>query len=387
MAAAPVTRQDPDTFGVFHDSGLAAQAEKIREAIGRLDEATHAAADRIREAEKRYLAGTLEQADASAIYDEACAVAPHAPDVVRMLSNLDYLPYRVQNAIPELVNDTNIARIRGVLRLIGEELDNYLADSDAVHLTNALETGLQNLHNAVHRSFGYWQIGRNPGPVAADLDFSAERRGKLTGQLQAALQRWVPGSRAQIRGPLDSGPADDYASIGICWVVPDQDFTDAADSLGAALSQVSAVLSIHDDPQLARPARRRISAARLSRAPLFWRIDIDIRASSAAADDLHDADSPGARGQAGNSAASSAIENAIAAAKAAARGQADTAQILLRRGCEIIGHDPGSTADLADAIISLANACASQEPRLARTAAEIHQVADHLLRPDRPAHR
>ena len=92
-------------------------------------------------------------------------------------------------------------------------------------------------------------------------------------------------------------------------------------------------------------------------------------------------------GLASNSAASSAIANAIAAARAAVRGQAETAQILLRRGCELIGHNPGSTVDLADAIIRLANACASQEPRLARTAAEIHQVADHLLRPDRPAHR
>jgi hypothetical protein len=57
---------------------------------------------------------------------------------------------------------------------------------------------------------------------------------------------------------------------------------------------------------------------------------------------------------------------------------------LLRRGRERIGHEPGSTALLAGAITSLADARATQEPRLARMAAEVHQVADHLLGPARP---
>jgi hypothetical protein len=72
----------------------------------------------------------------------------------------------------------------------------------------------------------------------ADLDLRPERRDKLIGKLLAALQGWVPGSRAKLRGSLEAGTADDYSDIDICWVVPDQAFTEAVETLGAALSQV-----------------------------------------------------------------------------------------------------------------------------------------------------
>ena len=371
----------------FHDSGLAAQVDNIRNTIERFDESTLAAAYSIRDAEMRLGEATLTQADAEAIWDAACAVAPHAPGIITMLSNLESLPVQMQAALPELVNDTNIARIAGALRFIDNELNNYFADSDTAHLTNALDTGLQNLHQALRRSFGYWQIGQDPArwpPVAADLDLRPERRDKLTGKLLAALQGWIPGSVAQLRGSLGAGTADDYSDIDIRWVVPDQDFTEATDTLGAALSQCTAVLALRTDPEFARSAMRRVVFARLHGMPLFWRVDIDIRANSVAADDLHDAGNPDARNKAGWSAPASAIENAIAAIKAAARGQADAADGLLGRGFKRIGHDPGPTADLADAISSLADACAAQEPRLTRMAAEVRQVADHLLGSTRP---
>lgn len=368
----------------FHESGLAAQVDDIRNTIKRFDEATLAAAYSIRDAEMRLGEATLTRADADAIWDAACAVDPHAPGIITMLSNLDHLPGRIETALPELVNDTNLARIADALRFIDNELKNYFADSDTGHLTNALDTGLQNLHQALRRSFGYWQMGRYPEKAEADLDLRPERRHKLTGKLLAALQAWVPGSRAQLRGSLGAGTADDYSDIDICWMVPDQDFTEAVDTVGAALSQCSAVLSLRTDPEFARSARRRVVFARLHDMPLFWRVDIDIRAYSVATGDLYDADNPDARSDTGWSAPASAIENAIAAIKAAARGQADAADVLLRRGGERIGHVPGSTADLADAVTSLADVCATQEPRLARMAAEVRQVADHLLRSARP---
>jgi hypothetical protein len=373
----------------FHETGIAAQAESIRATARRFDEATLATAESIRDAEKRYIEGTLAQADAEAMSDAASAIAPHASGVVTLLAVLDGLPHQMQSALPELVNDTNIARIIGVLRFIDDELNSYFADSDTVHLTNALDTGRENLYQALRRSFGYWQMGQDPSrwpPVVADLDFRPERRDKLAGKLLAALQGWVPGSRAQLRGSLGSGTADDYSDIDVCWVVPDQDFAEAVDTAGAALSQVTAVLSLRTDPELARSARRRVVSGRLYGVPLFWRIDIDIRADSVAVDDLYDAGgNPDAGSEAGWSAAASAMENAIAAIKAAARGQADTADGLLRRGCERIGHDPGSATDLADAITGLADVCATQEPRLTRMAAEVRPVADHLLRAGRLA--
>jgi hypothetical protein len=363
----------------FRESGLAAQVDNIRNTIKRFDEATLAAAYSIRDAEMRLGEETLTQADADAIWDAACVVDPHAPGIIAMLSNLDHLPRRIETALPELVNDTNLARIASALQFIDNALKNYFADSDTGHLTDALDTGLQNLHQALERSFGYWQMGRYPERVEADLDLRPERRHNLTGKLLAALQGWVPGSRAQLRGSLGAATADDYSDIDICWAVPDQDFTEAVDTVGAALSQYSAVWSFRTDPEFARSARRRVVFARLWRMPLLWRVDIDIRACSVAADDLYDVGNPDASSDTGWSAPASAIENAIAAIKAAARGQADVADVLLRRGGGQIGHVPGSTADLADSVTSLADACASQEPRLARMAAEVRQVADHLL--------
>jgi hypothetical protein len=372
---------------IYRESGLAAQVESIEAAVRRFDETTLAAAERVRDAEQGYVEGTVAHPDAVAVFDAASSEAPHAAGLVALLSNVGHVQYSIEAALPEQVNDTNIARIAAALRFIDSELNAYFADSDPGHLANACDTGLQNFHRALRRSFGYWQMGQDPARwprVTADLDRRPERRDKLTGKLLAALQGWIPGSRAQLRGSLGAGTADEYSDIDIGWVVPDRDFTEAVDTLGAALSQCSAVLSLRTDPAFARSTGRRLVFARLHGLPLFWRVDIDIRAAAAAADDQYDAGNRDARGEAGWSAPASAIENAIAAIKAAARGQADTAENLLRGGCERIGHDPGPSAHLADEITNLADACATREPRLARTAAEIRQVTDHLFRSASP---
>jgi hypothetical protein len=125
----------------FHESGLAAHADNIRNTIKRFDEATLGAAYSIRDAGIRLREATLTQADAEAIWEAACAVAPHAPDIITMLSNLDSLPVQMQTALPELVNDANIARISAALQFVDDELNSYFADSDTAHLTNALDTG------------------------------------------------------------------------------------------------------------------------------------------------------------------------------------------------------------------------------------------------------
>jgi hypothetical protein len=363
------------THKEYHESGIAAQADIIRDTVRRFDGATLTAAESIRDAEKRF---------DEAMFDAASAAAPHAPGVVTLLAVLDRLPVYIQNALPELVNDTNLARITDALRFIDNELNSYFADSDTVHLTNALDTGLQRLTQALRRSFGYWQRGRGPETVVADLDLRPEQRHLLASTLSRVLQDWVPGSVAEMRGSMGSGTTDDYGDIGICWVVPDGSFTEAVAIVGAALSRATAVLSLRTDPEFARSARRRLVFARLYGMPLFWRVDIDIRARSVAADDLLDAGGPDARSDTGWSGPADAIDDAIAAIKAAARGQAETADVLLRRGSERIGHDAGPTADLADAITSLAEACATQESSLTNMAAEVGQVVDRLLRSARP---
>lgn len=76
----------------FHETGIAVQAETIRATARLFDEATLAAMEGIREAEKRLLEGTLEQADAEAMFDAATAAARHAPGLVTLLAVLDALP-------------------------------------------------------------------------------------------------------------------------------------------------------------------------------------------------------------------------------------------------------------------------------------------------------
>jgi hypothetical protein len=366
----------------FTETEIAVQAERIRATARRFDETTLAAAQSIRDAEKRLHAGTLSQADADAALDAASAVFPHVVSLVTLLAVIDGLEGTIRGALPELVSEAGLARVSEVLRRIDEELNRYFADGDSVHLTNALDVERQNLYGALRRRFGYWQRGTAPETVGADLDLCPERRQRLAEGLLAVLEAWVPGSRARLRGSLAAGTADEYSDIELCWVVPDEGFAEAVDTAGAAVSRRLAVLSFRISPELARPRRRRLIFIRGCRVPLFWRIDLDIRAESVAADDQHDVGNPDARSDAGWSASASAIENAVAAIKAAARGQADTAADLVRRGYSRIELDADPSADLAESITSLAQACAVRESGLTTLAAEVSQVVDHFLRTD-----
>jgi len=193
----------PEDHDTYRESGLAAQVESIEATVRRFDETTLAAAERIRDAEKRYVEGTLAHPDAVAVFDAASSEAPHAAGLVALLSSVRHVQYSIESALPEQVNDTNIVRIAAALRFIDNELNKYFADSDPGHLTNACDTGLQSFHQALRRSFGYWKMGQDPArwpPVTADLDLRPERRDKLTGKLLAALRGWIPGSRASSAG-------------------------------------------------------------------------------------------------------------------------------------------------------------------------------------------
>jgi hypothetical protein len=77
--------------------------------------------------------------------------------------------------------------------------------------------------------------------------------------------------------------------------------------------------------------------------PLFWRVDLDVRARSVAADDSYDDGNPAARDTAGWSLPASAIENAAAAIKNGVRGQTGITNGLLSRGYERIGLAPPRT--------------------------------------------
>jgi len=78
---------------IYRESALAAQVESIEAAVRRLDDTTLAAAERIRDAERGYVEGTLAHPDAIAVFDAASSEAPHAAGLVAWLSNVRHVHY------------------------------------------------------------------------------------------------------------------------------------------------------------------------------------------------------------------------------------------------------------------------------------------------------
>jgi predicted nucleotidyltransferase len=215
----------------------------------------------------------------------------------------------------------------------------------------------------------------------ADLDLLPERRHQLAARLRAELEALIPGSATALRGSLAARTADPYSDIDLCWVVGDETFTAAASAAAGLAGTLPTVRAVRIDPDLARSDRRRLVFVRLVRVPLFWRIDLDIRARSVAADDFYDHGNPVARDTTGWSRPASAIENALAAIKSGVRGRTDIASSLLSRGYERIGLVQPPDTDLAEQITRLAESCARKEPGLTSMATEVREVAAALLAP------
>lgn len=208
-----------------------------------------------------------------------------------------------------------------------------------------------------------------------------ERRDQVAAGLCAELEALVPASIVTIRGSLAVGTADPYSDIDLCWVVPDETFTAAVSAAADLVARVPSVQAVRTDPGLACSDRRRLVFVRLAMVPLFWRVDLDVRARSVAADDHYDDGNPAARDATGWSPPASAIENAIAALKNGVRGRPDATSGLLARGYERIGLALPPDTSLAGLITRLADSCARQDPHLASMADEIRQLTEVLLTP------
>src|SRR5215470_3887298 len=147
---------------MLRDSGVSAQIERIKATVRRLDDTTQAAAESHRSAEKRLHEGTLTQSEADAIFDAASAAAPHAFNVLVLLSALNSVSQSADAAYPELVTESAFGRILDALIGIDSELNNYISDRDAGHLANVLDTRIQNLYQVVRHCFGYWMLPKDP---------------------------------------------------------------------------------------------------------------------------------------------------------------------------------------------------------------------------------
>jgi predicted nucleotidyltransferase len=189
-----------------------------------------------------------------------------------------------------------------------------------------------------------------------------EARDRLADGVLRALERAVPGSTAALRGSLAAGTADPYSDIDVLWIVPDDRFGDAVETVAAALSVVAPLESLRFDPEFQRSDRRRLVFARFEGVPLFWRLDLDIRARSIAHDEAYDRENPYARGS-DWSRTESALMNVVAAIKAHHRQDDATAMQLLRRGYERVGIRP-QRERLQDRLRELTEGIAALDPAM-----------------------
>jgi hypothetical protein len=213
----------------------------------------------------------------------------------------------------------------------------------------------------------------------ADLDLRPERRDQLVAGLRAELEELIPGSSTTLRGSLAARTADPYSDIDLRWVVGDETFTAAVSAAAGLAARLPSVQTVRIDPGLARSDRRRLVFVRLAGVPLFWRVDLDVRVRSVAADDSYDDGNPAARDATGWSPPASAMENAIAAIKSGVRGRTDVTSGLLSRGYDRIGLVPPPDTGLSGLVTELAESCARLEPGLASMAGEVREVAETLL--------
>ncbi|MGG2461053.1 hypothetical protein ACO0M4_14730 [Streptomyces sp. RGM 3693] len=232
------------------------------------------------------------------------------------------------------------------------------------------------------------------------MDGAADRQA-LADAVRAALEADCPGSRALPLGSLAAGTADDYSDIDVEWVVPDRAFAACLARVGGVLGRVQPVAEVRCDPDFRHSDRRRLLFVRFARLPLFWRLDLSVRAESIEDDPDYDRDNPRARARDDEwSRPASALANALGAVKALARHHPDEARGLLDRGFARIGepHEVrevpevrerdeagGDRRGWAAEVARLARAAVRREPELGPLAERVVRLADEYGRAGRDA--
>ncbi|MFJ5921492.1 hypothetical protein ACIQF6_02670 [Kitasatospora sp. NPDC092948] len=203
-------------------------------------------------------------------------------------------------------------------------------------------------------------------------------RDALAAAVRTALEQCCHGSSTHLLGSLAAGTADKFSDIDVRWVVPDAAFPSCLSSGAAALARVRPVEQVRSDPDFLHSDRRRLLFVRFSGVPLFWRLDLDVRAASVADDPDYDAENPSARANDTEwSRPASALANAVAAVKALARHRPATAHGLIARAFARLGLPHRTTGDPYLDLHRLTAAATRQDPTLAPLAARITALADH----------
>jgi hypothetical protein len=208
--------------------------------------------------------------------------------------------------------------------------------------------------------------------VRIDLDLRTERRRAVVSRLVQALSAACGGSEVLVRGSLGADRGDAYSDIDLDWIVQDARFAEALQVFPEALTEIGPILLHRSDRDLQRSMRRRLMYVNFEHLPLFWRVDVDARARSVAADDHFDESNPAARGD-DWSLPASVLANAIAAVKAAWRDRPDEARALLERGYGRLRAGP-PPPDWRAGVSGLARLAAVCEPGLAALATRVESL-------------
>lgn len=201
-------------------------------------------------------------------------------------------------------------------------------------------------------------------------------RAALAAEVCAALEAGCPGSRARLIGSLAAGTADVFSDIDVEWVVPDAQFSAGVALAPQALGRLQPVADVRSDPDFHHCDRRRLLFVRFDGVPLFWRLDLSVRAASVADDAAYDVGNPATwAGEDEWSRPASAVANAVGAVKAVARHRAEDARGLLDRGFARIDEDDRATGDWSADVARLARAAALRDPSLAGLSDQVIALA------------
>lgn len=199
-------------------------------------------------------------------------------------------------------------------------------------------------------------------------------RGALAEELLAALPAACPGSTAELTGSLGAGDADVYSGIDLAWRVPAAEFARCVEGARRTLGRVGPLLSLRADPDVGDAAGRRILLAAFRGLPLFWRLDLDVRADPPEAAGVP---SPGSTDP--WSPAASALTDAVAVVKAVLRSRPGTARALLERGMRHVSAPLSPTGDWRLDIARLTAAAAESDPSHRPLASAVNALAADLL--------
>ncbi|HVW40482.1 MAG TPA: hypothetical protein VHC18_03935 [Amycolatopsis sp.] len=200
----------------------------------------------------------------------------------------------------------------------------------------------------------------------------ATHRDALARELLRALVAACPDSRTGLRGSLATGQADAYSDIDITWRVPDKEFASVVAGVADVLDKVWPVALVREDPDWQKSDQRRLVFAAFRDLPLFWRLDLDIRAECCP-DDV--APAPGEDW----SPAASALANGVATVKAVLRAQPAVAVGLLDRAFQRVEAEDTATGQWRDDITRLAEAAARFDPGVRVLAGQVVALAGEYL--------